>query len=492
MKRKMRTAHMRAVRQLCRTSLLLLFLASLVVACADATPASSLANAKSVTPFAADSFVDAVGINTHFSYSDTPYARNWEQSDPTQNIRSLLTELGIRHVRDRIPNSQLQPAIAYARPRLAELYRDFGMRFIAGVDTRKGKILDPSQMAPYLDEFANGSINLKGGNIPIREMLEAVEGINEYDNHNHPSKRDPNWATNLKNYQSQLYRSVKANPLLAQLPVVMPSLVYTKYCTDKLGSLAGIIDLGNLHSYPNYPYFQRPSQNLSWHIGYGKKCYGNSSVYATETGYQSGIDGISDRTIAKYTSRLLAEYFLSGQIKRTYLYELVDTLPSAGNLWGLIRPQKNGRKKDGFDQFTLTPKPSYYAVKSLLDLLREGEWMKTQRQWNAPAITLKPVKLSLQGEKGATHHLLLQKSTGDYFLLLWQEVESFNPKAGNFEPAVNEVKVSVAADYTLQDLYEYDEQFKYKRTSLANAGNQATIRVPDSVAVVHFKTSSAQ
>lgn len=438
-----------------------------------------------VTPFSADAFVDSVGIVTHLGYTDTPYAQNWGKGDSSQDTRALLTELGIRHVRDGIPHPTLDASSAYTRPRAAQLYRDYGIRMITLPDSRTNGILDPTKIDPYLEEYANGTIDLEGENIPVRNVIEAIEGPNEYDNHNSQDKRDPDWVANLRNYQSELYRKVKGNSKLAQLPVIMPSLIYTKYCTDVLGSLQEMSDLGNLHPYPNYPYFQIPTGSLGWHLGHGKDCFGNKPVYVTEVGYQSGGGGISDQTIAKYTSMLLPEYFLQPQIKRTYIYSLMDTLPDR-DLWGLIHPERNGQTVNGYAQFTLTRKPSYYAVKGLLDLLGEGTWSKSQRKWVSPAVTLKPVEIALNGTQDSTHHLLLQKSTGDYYLLLWQQVEAFNPTAGNFEPPADDVNISLPSGYKFQALYQYDANFQLKGTALEGR-NQVSVNVPDSVMVLQFK-----
>jgi hypothetical protein len=439
---------------------------------------------QSVVPSASDSLVDSVGIVSHLGYSDTPYVQNWGKADKSQDIRAIFADLGIRHVRDGIPHPTLQRSSAYQRPRVAQLYRDYGIRFITGPNAKTNDILDPSQIEAYLDEYANGTISLDDETFKVRNLLEAIEGVNEYDNHNHPDKRDPNWTQNLKNYQSELYQQVKGNPLLSKLPVVMPSLTYTKYCADELGSLTGMIDYGNLHPYPNYPYFLMPTGNFGWHFSNGQNCFKDKPVYITETGYETGGNGISDWTIAKYLSRLIPEFFSRPQVKRTYIYSLIDTLPES-NRWGLIRPERNGQKIAGQDQFTLTPKLAYHAVKSLLDLLRESVWVKSQQQWIAPPVNLKPVEIRFEGKQDSTHHLLLQKSTGDYFLLLWQEVEAFNPKAGNFDPPNDEVSLVLPKGYKFQTLYKYDDRFMLQPVALTQS-NQLVIQVPDSVAVLHF------
>lgn len=465
--------------------LLMAVLASLFPILIGLFPTSKLL-AASVVPFSADAFVDSVGIVSHIGFSDTPYAQNWGKQDRTQSTGDLLADLGVRHVREGIPNPTYQPYSLYVRPRLAQLYRDYGIRTLSIVDRRVNGILAPDQIDAYLDDYATSAVNLDGQRVPIREFLEAIEGPNEYDMHNQQSARDPDWAKNLKNYQSALYQKVKQRSQLAQMPVIMPSLIYTQYCNSDLGSMANSLDYGNLHPYPNYPYFSVPTSSLGWHLSAGRSCFSNKSIYVTETGYLSGTNGISDRTIAKYMSVLLPEYFLRPQVKRTYLYSLIDTLPERDR-WGLISARRSGQVINGRDQFTLTPKPSYYAIQSLLGLLKEGEWDKDQKKWIVPTVNLKPVDIVVDQKQDSTHYLLLQKSTGDYFLLLWQQIESFNPTAGNFEPSRDEVRVSLPEGYQFQSLYQYDDSFKLQGTPLTKPTNRMAVQVPDSITVLQFR-----
>lgn len=460
----------------------------LFVACVG-KPLDSRMHAESITPFASDAFVDSVGIVLHLGYVDTAYTQNWDKVDRTQNTHELLADLGIRHVRDSIPHSTLQPARAYTRSRFAQLYHDYGIRFISLLDRRVDDILEQNQIVPSLEEYADSNIELDGKTIPVRNLLEGIEGPNEYDKHHNQEKRESNWVQNLKNYQSILYQQVKGNSKLSQLPVIMPSLIYTQYCTDVIGSLTETIDYGNLHPYPNYPYFLIPTGNFDWHLNHGKNCFQDKPIYITETGYRTNGGGISDRTIAKYLSMLLPEFFLQPQVKRTYLYSLIDTSPERDN-WGLIRPERNGQIINGFEQFTLTPKLAYNAIQSLLNLLREGNWDKSQRQWLVPAVNLRPVDIAFKGNQDSTHHLLLQKSTNDYYLLLWQQVEAFNPSNGNFEPPADEVTISLPNGYQFQTLYTYDDSFKLQSNSLPDIPNAITVQVPDSVIVLHFQPSA--
>lgn len=437
-------------------------------------------------PFSADQFVDSVGVNTRLSYTDWPTATNWFNPDPQQNIRSLLTDLGVRHLRDRIPFPS-QRAVGYANPRLASLYLESGIKFTVGIEAIKEKVLDESGVVPFVNWYANGEILAESGRqIYVRDMLDAIEGPNEYDKHHHPERRETDWANNLNSYQKKVYRAIKENPQLSSVPVIMPALIHTAYCNTPLDSFETSADLGNLHSYPNYPYMRSPTAGLGWHLKHVTNCSGQLPIWVTETGYFTVSNDpakISETTAAKYTSRLLAEYFRRGRIKRTFLHEIAN---SSIDGWGLIAAKPIQMSFNGQQQFDLRPKPAYYAVKSLLQLLSEATWSKTTREWLSPSVSLNPVNLSLQGNKESTQHLLLQKSNGHYYLLLWQEVESYKPKQGNFDVDPNTITVDLPSKYRPVSLYQYDENFTLIKTSLEGKGNSLDLAVPDSVMVLEF------
>ena len=440
--------------------------------------------------FSANAFVESVGIVTHLTYQDTPYVQNWAKADASQNVSELLGALHIRHVRDRIIHPEIQSWGSYLRYRFADLYADYGIKFISILDLKREEILDQSQIAPFLDSYASESLQASTGeSIPIRNLLEGIEGPNEYDRHNDIEERDPNWAEALQMYQARLQQELTARAALASIPLITPSLIYTRYCGSVLPSFRETITHGNLHVYATHPYFRVPTDNLQWHLNHGRKCFGNKPVYVTETGYLTGGGGISDKTIAKYTSRILSEFFLEPQIERTYLYSLIDTLPDIDN-WGLIRPEKTGEVQNGFDQFKLSPKPSYYAVSSLLSLLDEGVWDEDKEQWIVPAVSADSVDISFEHKQRNTHKLLLKKSDGYYYLLLWQEVESFNPRRGNFDPSPDSVLVSIPEQYEFDSIFKYNREFMLTEEPLRTGSNTLSVQVPDSLMLLRFRDIS--
>ncbi|NEQ55045.1 MAG: hypothetical protein F6K11_33800 [Leptolyngbya sp. SIO3F4] len=440
-------------------------------------------------PFSADHFVDSIGLNTRLSYADWPTASNWANPEPQQDIETLIADLGIRHLRDRMPHPSLQPSIKYANPRLAKLYSQYGMKFTVRMDIRdkENDVLIPSQIPAFINWYANGKIRLDSGKkVLVRDMLDAIEGPNEYDKHNHPDKRDTNWVQNLTSFQERTFREAKNNEFLASIPVIAPSLVQTAYCGSSLDSFATNSDLGNLHPYPNYPYMRHPVATLSWHLSHAFNCTKQLPIWATETGYlthHNNPSEISERTAAKYIPRLLTEYFLTGKIQRTFIHEIAS---NGVNAWGLVAASRTREEAARSEPFQLRPKPAYYAVKSLIRLLNEAEWTKDRQTWVFPNTNLKPIRFSLKDKKDSTHHLLLQKNNGHYFLLLWQEVESYNPNKGNFEVQPDQVTLNLANNVTPVSIYQYDDQFRYNKRTLNRSTRTIRLNVPDTIMVVEL------
>src|SRR6185369_13361118 len=92
------------------------------------------AAASAATARSAGSFVDSIGVNTHFSYADTVYDSRFEQ------VKAKLAELGVRHIREG-----LMPD----RPGQYEFLRE-----LAGTGVRSTLILgDPDQGTENLDEL---------------------------------------------------------------------------------------------------------------------------------------------------------------------------------------------------------------------------------------------------------------------------------------------------------------------------------------------------
>lgn len=347
-------------------------------------PAS--ASAAATTARSAGSFVDSIGVNTHFSYSDTIYDSRFPQ------VKAKLAELGVRHIREG-----LMPD----RPDQYEFLRE-----LAGAGVRSTLILgDPDQGAENLEGL------LATLRTDLRGTVAAVEGPNEFD-----SWGGSDWQPRLVEYQQRLYGAVKGDPALSSLPVLGPSIVQRRN-QEALGDISGTLDYGNFHPYPDG---FSPEEGIGDNI---ERAVGNSGpkpLIATETGYHTteGWSGehnaVPEQAMATYIPRLYLEYFRRG-VARTFSYELLDEKPGdvdRENNFGLLRND-------------LSEKPAFTALRNLIDILED------------PGADFSPgaVAYSLGGEASDVHHLLLQKSDGSFYLALWRAADVWDPDAQASLPA---------------------------------------------------------
>ncbi|NES18020.1 MAG: hypothetical protein F6K41_03615 [Symploca sp. SIO3E6] len=463
-----------------RLSKILLSLCSILVIFLVKYSHSTETLAGSIKAISADDFVNSIGVVTHLSYTETPYAQNWDDNNPSYNLQELLSELGIRHIRDRMLSPSYSPVLSYAPVRFAQLYKNAGIKLTVLIDLKKDEILDHSPISGEVEFWSKGRFNINADLIHIADTIEAIEGPNEYDNPKYTP--DKNWPTTLREYQRKLYNLVKQNDILASKPVLMPSLVRTDNC-QKVGDLTDIIDKANIHSYPSYPYWRFPSATINWHLNNVKKCSEEQPIIATETGYTTVPGKLDEQTEAKYLPRLFAEYFSRG-IERTFTYEFID-IPRHNGIqahFGLIKAKSIN--EDEFTSYILNPKKSYYALKNLINLLNDSQWDSQNKSWGQPNFESRALNIEFFDKERSTHYLLLQKSDGNYYLLLWREIEAYNKRRGNFENDIDKLEIKVVDDLLSASQYSYDTNFNYVEKELQVSDNSITVKVPDSLTVI--------
>lgn len=328
----------------------------------------------------ADSFVDSIGVHVHLTYEDTAYGNS-------SIINSRLKELGIRHIRDGGHNEE----------KYLNQLKELGK---AGV--KSTLIFQGTPITEVLDVVKK-----------TKGAIAAVEGPNESDleqfNFSYEGQKFPEGT---RVYQKELYTAVKGDSATKYLPVILPSMGWGENA-QKLGYLKWG-DLCNMHSYPANG--ERPTYDIDWYfIPHGRTICGKQKpLMVTETGYHNAVrdesgSGISEQAGGKYLPRLLFENF-NRNIKRTYLYELIDEWPD---------PKKAEKEKHfGLLRNDGTRKPSYQTIKNLIALLKE------------PGANFRPKRLDykLSGNMTDVHHTLLQKSDGTFYLIVWQDAKSWNNK----------------------------------------------------------------
>ena len=372
-------------------------------------PASQLFQGISTLAFAtgepaksANSFVDSIGINTHIRYYDTAYG-NYPL------IKQALLDLGVRHIRD-----------GGSDPTWIQRINELG-----SLGIKSTLVLDPN-----IGIGPDASYDIKSPGYTVANFVknlvstgvEAVEILNEFDlfsnlfaysRNGQPVKGD-GWVSYLRDFTRDVYTALKSDPATANIPIIGPSFVYST-SSSAVGDLSQWVDYGSFHPYNNP---KNPGDgSLAKDYALRSQPFGTKPMIATEVGYSTG-SATSDRPVTetvqgKYIPRTFLESFNQG-VSRTFSYELIDqkTDPNnSENNYGLLR-------SDG------TPKPAYTALKNLLSLLNDPQPAATATTPVATTQTLGALNYSIGGTAQNVHHTLLEKSNGDFYLVLWLEVPS--------------------------------------------------------------------
>lgn len=337
---------------------------------------------RSELPQSSYTFVNSIGVNTHLNYFDTTYGN-------FPLLREDLRSLGTLHLRDgvHLQNADYNRAVYGRWAELAQL----GIRFDAVIDPRSKLGPVSPALLKHIEDVAGGSV-------------ESFEGPNEMD-----VSRMPNWAEIDRRFQRDLFSAAKAGA--DPFPLIGPSLASASN-GSQLGNLSDVMNIGNLHPYPAG---KEPSAVFSEQLPLAKNVSGNKAVYFTETGYHNAMNDHRDQppvpetVAAKYIPRLFLEDFVHG-IPRTYYYEFFDEKPNPALNdeqlhWGLVRA-------DG------SPKPAFTALENLIEELHGSNQPRRPR----------PLAWKISAVPGSVHHLLLQDAEDRWYLILWNEVPSYDTR----------------------------------------------------------------
>lgn len=379
----------------------------------------------------ADSLVESISVQTHLSYNNV-YTSGWSSI-----IRPRLLELGVRHIRERmVDNTTVQARV-----------RDLGangIKLTAGCWPQNGNYADASHCIARANAYGTGTI-------------DAFDGWNEVDN------KGAGWASAWMAWQKTLWSTYKAHPTWKTRPLYANSLARAA-STDDLGNQSSLLDYGNMHSYPAGDV---PSVVSKAWIPQWNRVASPKGLVVTETGYHNCLacpsNGVSFTAQSKYLGRLIFEYFNRG-IKRTNIYELIDegvSTTSREDNWGLLR--NNGE-----------PKPSFITIRNLITLLSDK------------GSSFNPGRLdyALSGALATTHSTLLQKRDGRFYLVLWQEVRSWDvANRRDLTSPDDEVTLTLGAAARTINVYRPGEG---TRPVQSGSGSSMKLSVPDELIIVEI------
>jgi hypothetical protein len=388
----------------------------------------SSVKAQSEQARSADAFVNSIGVAVHLRYLDTPYGKY------NSIVKPRLKELGVRHIRD----GGSEPAFLDKLNDLASI----GIRSTLVMDPRDG--IEPSDAVTIAKTVANS--------------VEAIEGPNETDLNKFSYNGVP-FPEGTRTYQQALHTAIKNDPETTALPVLMPSMGWAVNAS-KLGFLSSC-DTGNMHSYPGS---QPPTHHLDDRYIPNAQivCGTGKPIVATETGYQNAIanlqskPAISEKASGKYVPRLFLEYF-NRQIRQTFVYELINEKEGDNPEWnfGLLR-------YDG------SPKPAFRTLKRLMQLLTDP----------GPNFSLKSLNYQLSGQLSNVHHTLLQKRDGTFYLILWQEVKSWD-KVNKKDIIIADRAITLTLNTAIREAAIYRPLNSATPVKLYSSPRQIALKVPD-------------
>jgi hypothetical protein len=361
------------------------------------------------TARSAASFVDSIGVNTHFSYWDTPYGKRFDE------VARLLERSGIRHVRD---------SVVLGQTRVCDEERT-----LAATGIRFDYITQPALRPADLTAWASC----------VGPAIESYEGPNEYDI-SHP-QADGDWARTVRTFQRTLYGAVKGSAALRDLPVIGPSLT-SKGAFDAVGDLSAYLDAGNVHDYfaghePETPGFGPGGYgSIAYNLGIAAAVSRAKPVEATETGYGTAAQpgNVSEAVQAAYVPRMFLDQFLAG-IVRTDEYELVDEGGPPYSAMGLLASD-------------LRPKPAFTALSAMIGLLHGDGSLGT----------LARVPLALAGDTANVRHALFETAPDRCYVALWQATASVEPRLHVPLPVPERrVRVELGRPWTAGRVFTYDD-----------------------------------
>jgi hypothetical protein len=354
----------------------------------DTTGATAMLGTALVGPRAVpvQAFLDSLAVNTHMDQ----YERD------VVTVHDKLDFLGVRTIRDHYSeDGSLRENYSYLAER--------GVRF---------NMLHYSSDVEVLIRDAEVMAGLPN------DALVAVEGPNEINNF--PFTCDGStWQRGWPNgngpaaqcFMERYHRALKANPRLSSIPLYHLTGNISVVDPDRYGllGLAGQADYGNIHPYPKPD--QQPRNALLRELGSSYLTVPPSKAVITETGYATSE--VSERAQALYYLNLYLDAFQSG-FHKTYVYELTD----------------NQYETFGFFDTADRPKLSATAMHNLTTVLadtgspREGTLNHT-----------------LTGMPSDAHSLVMQRSTGAFNLVLWDERPIWN--GADVTPAAATVTVDL-------------------------------------------------
>ena len=226
-----------------------------------------------------------------------------------------------------------------------------------------------------------------------------------------------NWPQDLRSFMTRLYRLK---------PMRTPPCATSRWwCrgwrrrpggtgTIVSGNLSAMSDKGNGHVYGTY---WSMSQKLDQVLPILDQQRPGSPLWMSEFGWHTATNGPMARDRRGHqgqVSQLVPfwTYRRRPKVEKAFIYQLLDQVDDPGNL--------DNKAHFGLLDYHLNRKPSFYAVKNMINLLCDTPLVGAARS----------LDYTLGGNLGDIKSLLLQKNNGAFYLALWLDKQSFRALTG--------------------------------------------------------------
>ncbi len=404
--------------------------------------------ASALDAYSAANFRSSIGVNTTFGQPGV-YMQKPEQ------VKQALIELGALNIRERVGK--------LVTPQARDLWNCCGIKTLARIDARFDNKRETKVNSSLIGSEIDKALTI-GAN-----AIAGFEGPNEYSHYQNTG----NWYLDLRNYMAGIHNTVRSVEKLST-PIIGPT-VFMRQVSDirQIGNISNSIDASNLHMYIGG---NAPSYRLDEYMGDVQIMAPGEPVWVTEFGYHNGMTSklggmpISEAGAATYLPRWIALMFSKSPRGKFFIYELMDEGTNTSDheqMRGLVR-------------YNFSRKPAFHTVRRLIATARGA----------TPGLQPQPLDISFGGQTNNLRKVLLQKSSKQYLLMLWQEVESWDVKKramiNNPDQRVT-VSLPRTANFTVIDTQPYaDASVDAPPARIATSAKQATVSVPDHVVVVQL------
>jgi hypothetical protein len=134
------------------------------------------------------------------------------------------------------------------------------------------------------------------------------------------------------------------------------------------------------------------------------------------------------------------------------------------------------------------PKPAADSIHALLRLLSDARWNAKTRRWETKSFIPGSLEFSLSKVPSTVHSVLLQKSNGRFFVIIWNEVKNWEPKTGT-PVDVNPVnaQLRIEADVTQIRTFVPNDSGT-EPTGTTNQANAIRLAILDRPTIVEIQT----